>query len=130
MTEENDTTNAPDADTNPAAEEEFVTYAGTEPAEETWVDRLMAEGADLSARLDKLNQFMDGEAYAALPKEDKNLLAAQQRCMTEYVNILIKRAARVDAGYFANPNAANVAATVDITDPPGGGTPNDDNPLA
>lgn len=57
-------------------------------------ERLLAETQETAGRLNKLNAFMADPAFPKLPREDKDLLYAQQRAMSKYVQILGKRLER------------------------------------
>ena len=56
--------------------------------------RLLIETQETAARLNKLNSFMASAAFPQLHRRDKDLLYAQQRAMSEYVQILGKRLER------------------------------------
>lgn len=58
------------------------------------LNRLLAETQETAVRLNKLNVFMASDAFPKLPREDKDLLYAQSRAMSEYVQILGKRLER------------------------------------
>lgn len=55
---------------------------------------LKEETRETATRLNKLNHFMATNAFPKLPREDKDLLYAQQRTMSKYVQILGKRIER------------------------------------
>lgn len=84
-----------------------------EIALDTWFTRLVAEGHELATRLDTLRRFLDSDTFAALPKEDKNLLGAQKEYMHMYLSVLDKRAARARDNPQTGPGdpaAENAAA--------------------
>lgn len=57
-----------------------------------WVDRIVAEADALRDNLNRLRIFIDtGITYNTLEDEAKKLLVAQEKVMTEYLDILIKR---------------------------------------
>lgn len=77
----------------------------------TWQERLIEEGVQLSARLEKLQLFMAEPGFKKLPIEDQHLMGAQAQYMIGYVNVLAKRCARlpqmasnvIDCGDPGNP---------------------------
>lgn len=52
---------------------------------EDWQRRVLAERAELAARLDRLNRFLDGGETMQLSPHSRVLLIRQQRAMTEYL---------------------------------------------
>lgn len=54
----------------------------------------MTETQETADRLNKLNTFMGGAVFPRLAREDKDLLYAQQRVMSQYVQILGQRLER------------------------------------
>ena len=61
----------------------------------SWENRLIAEGRELAERLDKLRDFMQTTTFAALPLPDRELMAAQERYMTKYLDVLVERVQRI-----------------------------------
>ena len=53
--------------------------------------RLLEETRELAIKLNKLNKFMAGDVFPTLPREKKDLMYEQVRCMNTYVQILGKR---------------------------------------
>lgn len=58
--------------------------------------RMLAEFADLSVRLDKLNNFILSDKFDELPADEQRRLGAQQRAMEAYRTAL---SARIDVFY-------------------------------
>jgi hypothetical protein len=56
--------------------------------------RVMLEYNELREKLDKLNQFIDGAVFAALPDDERYELAAQRDAMGEYAKHLHSRIAK------------------------------------
>lgn len=61
---------------------------------EEYIQRLLEETQQTAGRLNKLNQFMAGDLFPTLPREDKDLMYEQQRAMSTLVQILGKRLER------------------------------------
>jgi hypothetical protein len=69
---------------------------GSVPARtETFYDRLLKESRDLEEKLEKLDQFMNGEAFKDIHYEEQSLLIKQARVMREYARILGLRIGRL-----------------------------------
>ena len=56
-----------------------------------YVKRMVKESEELEERINKLHAFMQGEAYAALPEEKRDLMTSQFFAMVTYSNILNQR---------------------------------------
>jgi uncharacterized protein len=56
-------------------------------------ERVLTEKSELDEKLKKLETFMCGEIYAALPREERDLLSTQFHHMSAYSTILTKRIA-------------------------------------
>jgi hypothetical protein len=56
--------------------------------------RVVDEEDALSVKLNKLTEFIQGEAFSNLPFEDRALLQEQLHWMREYVDVLRRRIAR------------------------------------
>ena len=61
--------------------------------------RLLIETQEIAGRLNKLNTFMADPAFPKLLRKDKDLLYAQQRVMSAYVQILGKRLERAGSQF-------------------------------
>jgi hypothetical protein len=59
--------------------------------------RVIEERDDLEIKLGKLNKFMHGDIFAALPSIDYGLLMVQQGAMTMYLDALESRLVILDA---------------------------------
>jgi hypothetical protein len=57
-------------------------------------ERVLAEEAELSDRLNKLGAFIHGETFPTLAAEDQRLLQEQDDCMRAYAGVLRQRIAR------------------------------------
>ena len=69
-------------------------------------DRLLTETQETADRLNKLNAFMATDAFPKLDRVDKDLLYAQQRVMSRYVQILGQRLERAGQQFeHAKPQA-------------------------
>lgn len=69
------------------------------PAPANHVERMVLEGTDLSGKLSRLSDFLQGPFYHDLEEDEQNLLAAQASAMATYLRILtmrIKRAVTVE----------------------------------
>ena len=62
----------------------------------TWLDRLRIERDELKARLDKLYNFFESEAFEALEEDSAFLLTEQRNHMAGYLNVLDQRIASAD----------------------------------
>ena len=62
--------------------------------EETWLDRLKVEHAQVKERFDKLDNFILGETFSGLPAVERTDLCEQWRHMDGYVQVLERRLAR------------------------------------
>lgn len=58
------------------------------------VQRMIAEGEQLTDRLEKLGAFLTGDLFKTLPETDQTLLSAQCGAMTAYLQILSLRIER------------------------------------
>ena len=56
-----------------------------------FLQRVIAEAADLHARLTRLNAFLESEQYQRVSERDRDDLQAQARAMTAYWNALSTR---------------------------------------
>ena len=56
--------------------------------------RVMLEYNELSDKLDKLNRFVDGSVFAALPEDERELLVGQRDAMGVYAQHLHNRIAK------------------------------------
>jgi hypothetical protein len=65
---------------------------------EPFQERVIAEEAELSTKLNKLGEFIHGETFAKLGPEDRQLLQEQDDHMRGYVAVLRKRIARFTPG--------------------------------
>jgi len=54
-------------------------------------DRMLAEHAELAARLDRLTNFLASPAYAALPEDERDAADAQAKAMAAYSQALTRR---------------------------------------
>lgn len=63
---------------------------------DTWLDRLRIERDELNARLDKLYDFFESEAFEALEEDSAFLLTEQRNHMAGYLNVLDQRIASAD----------------------------------
>lgn len=61
---------------------------------EAYRERVVAESNDLRDKLNKLEAFMNSDAFDALDREDKQLLRRQNCYMEDYFEVLRKRIAR------------------------------------
>lgn len=61
--------------------------------------RLLTETQETAGRLNKLNTFMADPAFPKLLRKDRDLLYAQQRVMSAYVQILGKRLERAGSQF-------------------------------
>lgn len=68
-----------------------VTENKGEELSDGWKDRLLKETQEVAERLSTLNTFMAAPDFTHLDRVVKDLLYAQQRTMSEYVQILGKR---------------------------------------
>lgn len=59
--------------------------------EETFLDRLNVEKAELNERHTKLDSFIKSEAFEKLPDEQRKLLIVQRGVMLQYLEILADR---------------------------------------
>lgn len=67
-------------------------------SETTHTGRVIDEQFELSEKLVKLSEFIDGSPiFGTLPLEEQDRLVRQARCMTEYSNILLERIAAFPA---------------------------------
>lgn len=57
--------------------------------------RMIDEADELSTRLTKLRDFINGEMFKSLPGEDQLLLASQCGAMTAYFSVLTMRLIKV-----------------------------------
>lgn len=60
-------------------------------------ERVIAEEAELTGRLNKLGEFIHADIFRTLPAEDRGLLQEQDDHMRKYVAVLRKRIARFKA---------------------------------
>jgi hypothetical protein len=60
------------------------------------VQRIYAEGDELSARLAKANAFIQSDAFKALQPLDAHLLSLQSELMQSYLHVLTIRLARAN----------------------------------
>lgn len=67
--------------------------------------RVFEEKEQLDNRIAKLHAFVNGEAFAPVPKADKDLLAKQLRIMTEYSKVLDERIAGFADAEYARRSA-------------------------
>lgn len=58
-----------------------------------WQERLVLEGAELAGRVHRLNAFINGYTFIALPLNDRMLLREQLRAMKHYLVVLNSRIA-------------------------------------
>lgn len=58
---------------------------------ESRIDRMLIEESELKERITKLSEFVAGDVYLKLHKDEQNLLAAQLSAMTTYYAILAMR---------------------------------------
>lgn len=58
------------------------------------VRRMIAEGEQLTDRVEKLGAFLAGSIFRTLPETDQTLLSAQCAAMTAYLQILSLRIER------------------------------------
>lgn len=66
---------------------------GYMPASTTFQERVIAEKADLDAKLERLVAFRPTDAFIKLDPEMQELLQAQIAAMTDYSNVLTERVA-------------------------------------
>jgi hypothetical protein len=59
-------------------------------------ERVIAEELELSAKLDRLEDFVHGPMFVPLPVEDRKLLIEQTAAMALYADVLKRRIARFD----------------------------------
>lgn len=57
-------------------------------------ERVVAEQKELNDKINKLNGFIGGNAFNALPEEDRALLEEQSRYMSAYSGVLHERIKR------------------------------------
>jgi hypothetical protein len=69
---------------------------------ESFTDRLLVEAQDTAERLNYLNIFMGSAHFPVLSREAKDLLYAQQRSMSKYVQILGQRLESLSSGFTHN----------------------------
>jgi hypothetical protein len=58
---------------------------------EDWKQRLLDETREEATKLNKLNEFMAGDVFPTLSREEKDLLYEQVRIMNSFVQVLGKR---------------------------------------
>ena len=68
-----------------------MTYEKVENSEGTWESRLAVETKELSEKVNKLHTYMATDGFYKLPREDKDLLYAQETAMMQYLQVLGKR---------------------------------------
>lgn len=56
-------------------------------------ERVIAEKDELFAKLDKLNEFIKGEIFNSLPKDERERLVRQANHMSNYYYVLNERIA-------------------------------------
>ncbi len=61
------------------------------------VQRMVGELAQLNDKIEKLNTFLEGERFNALPEDDHSLLKTQGSAMVAYANALTVRVERAGA---------------------------------
>ena len=61
---------------------------------EAYQKRVAEERQALCDKLNKLESFIAGDAFAKLPAEDRDLLQEQRDCMRTYRDVLVRRIAR------------------------------------
>lgn len=61
---------------------------------EAYQERVVAESNELRERLNKLTQFIHGDAFQELDREDQQLMRRQSFYMEDYLAVLGKRIAR------------------------------------
>jgi hypothetical protein len=54
-------------------------------------ERVVQENKDLEEKIAKLDEFIDGEIFKTLPKDEQDRLVAQSAAMTNYSDILYTR---------------------------------------
>jgi hypothetical protein len=54
-------------------------------------ERVVQERKDLDEKIDKLDEFIDGEIFKTLPKDEQDRLVVQSAAMTNYSDILYAR---------------------------------------
>ena len=54
-------------------------------------ERVVQERKDLDEKITKLDEFIDGEIFKTLPKDEQDRLVAQSAAMTNYSDILHAR---------------------------------------
>lgn len=65
--------------------------SSSEIPDTTWLDRVKIEAEDLSAKVDKLGAFIEGEAYRALNMDHRVVLGTQLMAMCSYLACLKHR---------------------------------------
>ena len=63
----------------------------TVKTEETFIERLLREETELNEKLDKLQSFIEGEAFPEIDKEMQALLKVQFKAMDTYSECLNQR---------------------------------------
>ncbi|QWY83778.1 hypothetical protein [Rhizobium phage RHph_X3_15] len=71
--------------------------AGGVSKPETFLDRLQREYDDLTQKTGKLSSFIGSEAFFKVPYEQRVLLIAQKKAMTEYETVLENRLQKLHA---------------------------------
>lgn len=64
-----------------------------------FIDRMYNEIGDLSDKIMKLKKFREGEVFDSLPREDRDLLIAQENAMVTYHEILNIRYRKLKGEY-------------------------------
>ncbi len=90
-----------------AANEALNPPPAAEPPVTTWKDRVLAEEADLRAKLDKLNAFQHTVTFGSLPVGERGDLIAQGAAMASYLTALQSRIKRFNGTPAETEEAAN-----------------------
>lgn len=61
----------------------------------TFIERLLQEETELNERISKLENFMNGEGFNTVDKEQRGLLFIQLKAMRTYAEILNIRAIQI-----------------------------------
>jgi len=75
---------------------------------EGWQERLVQEGIELSARLEKLCLFIGSKEWFNISDEEQKLLWAQHDAMQKYRTVLLARTRRLPNGRAHEAEAPGV----------------------
>ena len=64
--------------------------------------RMLSEKEDLDGKIEKLNNFIDGDVFQNLPREERNDLYLQDGAMKLYALILERRISRFGSAEISN----------------------------